>query len=207
MAGRHSTGDYAQLKNDLVAALSSIKADPNELAYFALTSKPEAQIRDRFGYRLHQLLADRDDLLVAREWRRTDLAVLKPGRTLVPVALVEAKALLSADLLYSKRVRAWQARVRADIEKARQCAERANAPDAEIYALVITTHVLTEVPYAQREFVKYGVRLAKVTPWEQARQRMIAFLPEVPAPCEQSFGRGQAFGIEVEVTSWLFGPV
>jgi hypothetical protein len=195
------------LKDELVAALRSIKADPNELAYFALTSKPEAQIRDRLAYRLHEMLADQDDLLVAREWKRMDLAVLKPGRTLVPVALVEAKALLSADLLYSKRVSAWRARVHADIEKARQCAKGAKAPDAEIYALVIATHVLTEVQSEQREFVKYGVRLAKVTPWEEARQRMIAFLPEVPAPCEQSFGRGQAFGIEVELSSWLFGPV
>jgi hypothetical protein len=194
------------LKNDLIAAISSIKADPNELAYFALTSKPEAQIRDRLAYRLHEILASRD-LLVAREWRRTDLAVLKPGVPGVPVALVEAKALLSADLLYPKRVEAWRRRVRADIEKARECAIGANAPGAEVYALVITTHVSTEVAPAQGEFVKYGKRLAAVTPWAEAKEGIVALLPEAPPPFEQSFGRGQAFGIEVEVSSWLFGPV
>jgi len=192
------------MKAELVKAISSISPDADELAYLALTSKPEAQIRDRLAYRLHQQLADRD-LLVAREWKRTDLAVLGPDGA--PVALVEAKALLSADLLYDIRVENWRKKVRADIGKARGCAERFDAPKAEIYALVIATHVLTEVRSAQREFVKYGVRLATVTPWKEAKHRLRGFLPEGAPPHEQSFGRGEAFDIGVEVTTWLFGPV
>lgn len=189
----------------MVEAMSSVSADPDELAYFALTSKPEAQIRDRLAYQLHRQLG-KQGRIVAREWKRTDLAVLESdGKR--PLALIEAKALLSADLQYSVRVENWRRRVRADIRKAAECADGAGAPEAEIYALVIATHVLTKVRSDQRGFVKYGVRLGNVTAWEEAKHRLSAFLPESRGPHMHSFGRGEAFGIEVEVTAWLFGPV
>lgn len=193
-----------RMRDELVQAIASISPDPDELAYLALTSKPEAQIRDRLAYRLHRQLADRD-VIVAREWKRTDLAIL--DRAEKPLALVEAKALLSADLLYDRRIEKWHARVRADIDKASECAKEAHAPDAEIYALVIATNVLTEVRVDQRWFVKYGVRLRQVTSWEDASHRLRGLLPRAAPPREHSFGAGEAFGIRVEVTTWLFGPV
>lgn len=176
-------------QKELVEAISTISPDTDELAYFALTSKPEAQIRDRLAYRLHLQLTDRD-LIVAREWKRTDLAILDGAEK--PLALVEAKALLSADMLYDRRVEKWRARVRADLDKASECAQEARAPDAEIYALVVATNVLTEVRRDQRWFVKYGVRLRQVSPWEDARQRLRGLIPGAPSPHEHSFGVGKA---------------
>ena len=38
----------------LFGALRAIRFRPNELAYLALTSKPELQVRDRLGYILFQ---------------------------------------------------------------------------------------------------------------------------------------------------------
>jgi hypothetical protein len=193
------------MKSELVEAISNIPVDTDELAYLALTSKPEAQIRDRLAYRLHLQLAGQE-LLVAREWKRTDLAVLQSDGA--PLALIEAKALLSADLQYQGRVEKWRKRVLADINKARQTAERADAQDSEVYALVIVTHVLTPVTPEQRSVVKYGKRLIAVAPWEEAERRDLKqLLPEGPAPHEHTLGRGEAFGIKVEVTTWLFGPM
>lgn len=61
----------------------------DELAFLALTSKIELPIRDRLAYTLFRRLPE---LLVTREWRPVDLAVLSPdGKT--PVLLLEAKAL------------------------------------------------------------------------------------------------------------------
>jgi hypothetical protein len=195
---RHESG----FRPGLCEALDGIVVDPDELAYFALTSKPEAQIRDRLAYRLHKMLTD-DDVVVAREWKRTDLALLRRG---TPACLIEAKALLSADLTYEIRVANWQRRISADMVKAMACAKEADAPEAEIYALVIATHVLTPVPRAHWAFIKYGVRLASVTPKENVEPRLRDLFPGAGSPHQHSFGPGEAFGISVEVTTWLFGP-
>lgn len=59
----------------------------NELAHLALTSKAEGPIRDRLAFALRSQLAG-DGLVVAREWRRIDIAVLR-GVHLVAVVELE----------------------------------------------------------------------------------------------------------------------
>jgi hypothetical protein len=71
-----------EMKQELENALAAIEADPDELAYLALTSKPEFQIRDRLAYRLHHQL-DEMNRRVAREWHRVDLALLDQEKPLV----------------------------------------------------------------------------------------------------------------------------
>ncbi|WP_431993677.1 hypothetical protein [Streptomyces albogriseolus] len=70
---------------------------PGELAYLALTSKPELTVRDRLAWTLQTRLAG---AVVAREWRNTagwiDLAVLDmAGHS--PQALLELKAAYTFD--------------------------------------------------------------------------------------------------------------
>src|SRR5262245_20896226 len=107
---------------------------PNELAYLALTGKVENNVRDRVAWELNLKLEDR---VVARESRRRDLVVLERALDWSPVALLEAKALYSFDLV-------WKAEffvdlVRKDIDKARD--ERWKDKLAEVFVLLIITHV------------------------------------------------------------------
>ena len=192
------------LADEIRRAISRLSPDPDELAYLALTSKPEAQVRDRLAYQLHQQLADRD-LMVAREWKRTDLAILRSDGA--PEALLEAKALLSPHATRDPHLRNWRERVRSDIRKARRTAERVDTADAEIFALVIVTHVCTPVRVDQRSAIKYGRRLTDVAKWDEVERNLGQLLPEAEAPYVRKLGRGVAFGIEVEVWTWLFGPV
>lgn len=72
---------------------------PGELAYLALTSKPELPIRDRLAWVLH---ASAPGVIAAREWAastakaRTDLAVLDEA-THEPLGLIEVKAAYTFD--------------------------------------------------------------------------------------------------------------
>ena len=56
----------------------------NELAYLALTSKIENPIRDKIAVYLNNKLYEKD-ILIAREWKRTDIAAIKNG---VAVSLI-----------------------------------------------------------------------------------------------------------------------
>ena len=57
-----------------------------ELAYLALTSKPEFAIRDRLAFELHKQLFP--EYIVAREWKRIDMAILRNEDQPEPVAEV-----------------------------------------------------------------------------------------------------------------------
>ena len=63
------------MRGELEKALSNVgrNFEEDQLAFLTLTSKPELQIRDALAWRLHRAFPD---LIVSREWRRTDLAVL-----------------------------------------------------------------------------------------------------------------------------------
>ena len=63
-------------RDTIVAALRNAGDDlgDDRLAFLALTSKPELQIRDAIAWRLHQALAP--DVISSREWHRADLALL-----------------------------------------------------------------------------------------------------------------------------------
>ena len=69
----------------------------NELAYLALTSKIENPIRDKIAVYLNNKLYEKD-ILIAREWKRTDIAAIKNG---VAVSLIEIKAMYTFDAIRS----------------------------------------------------------------------------------------------------------
>src|SRR5690606_19761454 len=86
----------------LVASLRSALGSygQSELAYLALTSKPERSIVDRLAYHLHLALGN-ERWVVGREVQiglraRADVALLENG---VLRIAVEAKAMTSADCL------------------------------------------------------------------------------------------------------------
>ena len=77
---------------------TSIEFGEDELAFLALTTKIELPLRDRWAYVLYRKLS-RSNLIVSREWKRIDLAVLKDK---IPLALIQLKAMYTFNAVYER---------------------------------------------------------------------------------------------------------
>lgn len=201
----------------LVAALTKAGESfaPGELAYLALTSKPELPLRDRLAWVLHSELKG---CVVAREWHatradraRTDLAVLDQTGT-KPVALIEAKAAYTFDFAGPERatVAKYRKWVAQDIDKARRAAT--GESQADLYALLLLTHP-RGVPASLPGTVKYAHSIRRALSRrdhhalrEQAEQTVIGALETMGQVRAGRLLGGQAFGVEVDVDFWLLGP-
>jgi hypothetical protein len=118
------------MKKELVRALGNVEFEEHELAYLALTSKPELHFRDRLAWQLDKDVGTKG-FGVAREWRRIDLAVLDENGD--PQALVQAKAFGSFNK--EKTMRQREAKLSEDLDKASE-----KGPEAELFALLVVTH-------------------------------------------------------------------
>jgi hypothetical protein len=179
----------------------------NELAYLALTSKVELPIRDRLAFALHRRL---DQRLVAREWKRVDLAILADDGS-TPELLLEAKALYTFDLIgedvwvdrYPKKVRDDVAALRARSD----LVER-----TQLFALVLATHPRSEAGPQLRQLAKYSRGVGKAIAalgdaaavLREADAAVRAALPDASdVLCSGEIPGGSAYGIEVAVPYWL----
>jgi hypothetical protein len=195
------------LSAHLVAALEQIRFERDELAYLTLTSKPEHAVRDRLAWAL-----TKSGQLVAREWRRCDLAVFSGEK---PVALVELKATNTGNVEWGRTgergLRAaeygattyFEGLLRKDAAKA-----RALLPHRPAFVLLVLYHVLDPVPRQLDAFVKYGHELRRVADKAKAERAIRSYLKRLgrvtpPIP----LGAGKAFDIRVSVDGWLCGPV
>lgn len=123
--------DYFMTLNEALSALGAEFKD-NELAYLALTSKPEFVIRDRLAFKLFE-----QKFVVAREWNRIDLAILvdRGAHEVTPEVLLQLKAKSSFRLLYK-----WQEvfeNARADVKK---CAPL-RSKSTRAFFLMIAPHI------------------------------------------------------------------
>ncbi len=181
--------------------------DPGELAYLALTSKPEGAIRDRLAWALYL-----DGRRVAREWReRCDLAVLDDDGE--PLALIEFKATYSHSTSWgwkpalreiSERLgarTAFEAMLRADAEKAlRLCG------DGEGYLFLAVMHRHDPVQAAMRELIAEGNR--PIADRAAAERDLLSYLSPLGDVGQRiELGAGEAFGIPMAVNDWLCGPL
>ena len=99
----------------------------DELAFLALTSKPELQFRDRLAFQLYEQLRDR--ITVAREWKRVDLAFLNGNE---PQALIQLKARSLFKFISES----------PSIEKiARKDIKKCGGHSCKAYSLIIATHI------------------------------------------------------------------
>jgi hypothetical protein len=176
-----------------------------ELAYLAVTSKVEFPVRDRFAWELHRRLEDRS-LLVAREWKRADMAVVREGDAIV---VIESTALYAFDVLREPGLHKYRAKVTSDLAKAATLARHADA-----YALVLCTHVLGEIaPELRRWVVKYSSGIIGAAKshgpagQEAARQSLGDELSQLgPSDCRE-MPSGSVWGLDVIVDAWLVGPI
>ena len=146
--------------------------------------------------------------LVAREWHRTDLAVLSGD---VPTLLLEVKAMYSFDAVDSAvGLRTFHRQVLRDRDKSL----RPEAVGAEIYALLLVTHPRARCGERLDGVVKYRAAI------ERAAKRGIERVREDAAEAvskafeefrlittKGSLEAGTAFGVPVCIDYHLFGPL
>jgi hypothetical protein len=159
------------LRDVLFGGLSAVRFEDGELAYLALTSKPELYVRDRLAWALSKAGHD-----VAREWRRLDLVILRDG---LPEAVVQLKVMYAGEAYLERHMRLYRPSIARDIESARRL-----APDAEAFVLVVVTSVLDPVPRRLDGLVKYAATLRR--PGRSVRDASctqgVASPPSVPSP-------------------------
>jgi len=114
-------------------------------AWIAATGKPELSIRDEMG---SDIAAHHPNLVVAREWRRHDLAVL--GLHGGCLAVIEGTALYDFDLLRGPQSREYRQKLSKDSKKL-----RSTKPVLPLL-LILMTSVRTEVPAELNGVVKYS---------------------------------------------------
>lgn len=95
---------------DVISTISE-KFKPNELAFLAVTSKIELNLRDRIAFEIHKNIGEQ--FLVCREWspktgngKRIDLAIVEVS-TSKPVCFIEFKAqnTLGYEEIYSNYIK------------------------------------------------------------------------------------------------------
>ena len=120
---------------------------PNELAYLALTSKIENPLRDRWAFLLHK--NTEASLTVAREWLRTDIALLEGT---VPKALIELKAMYTFDAaLDQEKITGFCDAMEKDEEKAFSLSNG----KSDIFTVLLATHPGSAVPRTRERVIKY----------------------------------------------------
>lgn len=198
------TAEYlAQALEDAASSFA-----PGELAYLALTSKVELPLRDRLAWSLYTQLPD---LIVTREWKKTDLAILDRSGT--PLALIEAKALYTFDVVTPERanVGKYKRRVEDDIAKSFTLLE---GRPASVFALVLVAHPKSLPSAGIEGALKYqsGIKSALKRSHEQdvragARSTFSAALEPLGQALHGSLTGGTAFGVSVDVDYSIIGPV
>lgn len=195
----------------LIESLDEIESafQADELAYLALTQKVEHAIRDKFAFKLHKKMStESPELLVCREWLRSDLAILRNDK---PALILEAKAVYSFDIVKKGAQHSFPEMVSADLEKAAAWAPFA-PPDAplETFALVIATHPHTAPGAQYHQAVKYYGGVSRYAIETNNYETVCAVMNQKMAHVKQlhccQVAAGNAFGVQVSIFLWLYKP-
>lgn len=186
-----------------LASLSYDFAD-DELAYLTLTSRGGVPVRDRISWRLQQELDE--TYVVARGWRRADIAVLARD---TPVLQVATRALPAPDVLDPGARAEHVAALVADGLRMTSV-----APDSSAYLLALMTHVDGTVPdHLAEHVVKHAVDTVSAgdddtSVADRARKLWEAELGRFGWPSTRfTVGGGSLWGLAVEMDAYLIGPL
>jgi hypothetical protein len=173
-----------------------------ELAFLALTGKPENPIRDRVGWRLQCELGPK--ILVAREWRRRDLVLLQASDPSVPLAVLEFKAGLTNEIGRPEQFARWLAE---DVAKLRS----ARLGDAALFWIALHVAVDSEIGRPLNEVVKYRSLYNLSRSADQRRQDERFFVDRLSVYggiSRGTFKRGKPFhGFNVDIDYAVVGPI
>ena len=175
----------------------------DELAYLALTSKVELPIRDRLAYSLHWRFGNGDSILVSREWKKVDLAIIVDQR---PSLLLEAKAMYILNIWDGYRDKLLNG-VRKDLMDLKNKYPNDNI---EKMLLVLATDCNGFPGENMDDAVKYAYAIRRYNRVNRGENEIYRAAREMFGEFEHfSSGRitgGRAFGMEASVYYWLFGP-
>ena len=179
---------------------------PNELAYLALTSKVEHPIRDRLAFSLHSDAKLCNKYLIAREWKRFDLAIIGSGNE--PAALVELKAMYTFDMFAPKAALQYPGKINSDREKTFNYISKHELPNTEGYTLLLATHIDGDIQDEHVGIVKYakGIRKFGSTDMAQVLKKVESHFSMHKQSCKGKIVAGNAFGYKVSILYWLHGP-
>lgn len=196
------------IENILAQSLEQVVNEfgKDELAFLALTTKIELPLRDRLAYVMYKKLKE-EGLVVSREWRRVDLAVL---RETVPQALIELKAMYTFDALRERgNLKKRIGYLFEDIKKASQF----DCKSENIYGILLATHPRHAIPLEFTNIIKYipGINSALKRLGDQKKvaevsvnriEKLLASEKHTVVKKGTMLG-GSAFGIETDVLYWL----
>ena len=186
-------------------AMGSLERDfsQDELAYLALTSKVELPIRDRLAYSLHRHFGNIDGALIAREWKRDDLGIIIDQK---PRLLLEAKAMYVLNIWDGYRIKFLNS-VKKDLADLK---EKYSDNNVEKLLLVLATDCYPNPEKHLDDVVKYSYAIRNYYKNRKSADEIQRSAEDMFCEFEHfSSGRisgGHAFGMEVGVYYWLFGP-
>lgn len=143
---------------DLAAAvrstLTTMPAD--ELAYFALTGKPEIPFRDRLAFELQT--AAREGITVPRDYRRVDIAMLRADQS--AAAVIELKSAYSFDALLPAKQPSLVATVQAEIDRCKA----STPPKQQCFSFCVLglIHPLDRIPTSLYRTVKSAAEINRI---------------------------------------------
>ena len=211
-----ATDEHARLHRLLVSEVGGFAEafDADELAYQALTSKPEFVVRNEIAWALHRQLWP--TYQVTREWSppgggvaKTDLAVLRAAHA-EPMVLLEAKAMYTFDAVKTNREQ-FPRYVEEDIRKTL----RYGTQGTLAYGLLLVVHPRSPVPAELKQAVKFSAPInssLKKYPEDELRRQSIEYLDQRLRQIGELTSKGVAdtgiaFGIKTQILYWLIGPV
>ncbi|MBN8856561.1 MAG: hypothetical protein BGO55_24080 [Sphingobacteriales bacterium 50-39] len=172
----------------------------DELAYLALTSKVEFPIRDKLAYNLYKRFYEKD-IIVSREWRRSDLVLLAGGE---PAFICELKAAYTFDIF---NYHDYLGLIEKDITKAKSI----STSKTEIASLFLTTHVHQIVNNKFKRVIKYDGGINNALKKFDTQLKMIEAAMKIMKDGFSHFymkeGKiecGRAFEYDVEIYYWIF---
>jgi len=181
---------------------------PNELAYLALTSKPEGQLRDAIAFYMYQNISS-EEFCCAREWRDADFAILKGQESLL---LCEYKCAYTFDCVDNKSAGVRYGKsVIQDLNKTIINARETTS----IYACLFLIHPKGKILAKYHDGVKYAHRINRSLeqcPEDRilitAKTNMINYFNQwgvTPIVAVQDIGN--AYDIDVSLVSFFIGPL
>lgn len=175
----------------------------NELAYLSLTSKIELPFRDKWAFELHKLL--KPDIVVSREWKRTDLALIRDSK---PMALIELKAMATFDALLPKQIYKFLNWMKDDVSKLNKLLSE----ETEVYTVLLACNPHSIIDKEYDGIIKYrtGINTAlkknKSHQYvkELALEKVEAIYGAYNCIAKGDIDAGSAFGVGSEILYWLF---
>jgi hypothetical protein len=208
-----------QVRETVLEVFKSFESSfqPNELATLLLTGKDENLFRDRFCLRLSQAFVNQG-IVVAREWRHTDIAIFRkrelgssPANAL-PSVLIEFKSMYTFDPLKDtiglKNPLEYRTRIRDDLVK---CSSLSIATTLA-YAFLMATNPLSQVKTEYWPIVNLANRINETIRVQRSPENIRMRCSNIvkkwfPGKAEEiTLQGGEYLDVPVEVICWLIGP-